>query len=387
MAERRPRQADVSLGPSTPLVPPLYQSSVFTLPDLDALDRIMNAEEPGFIYARDGHPNAKLLGDQLGAAEKAAWGVVCGSGMAAVSAGLLSLVEKGDRVVASNRLYGRTAQLLGQELTRFGVQTTFVDTAERDEVLAALQAPAKVLLVETMSNPLLRLADIEALAGVAQECNCWLVVDNTFATPALVRPVELGADVVVESLTKMIGGHSDVTLGVICGSDADLLPQVSQAVSIWGLASNPFDCWLAARGLSTLALRVRAASANAAALADWLPSQPGVTRVVYPGRSDHPDHELARRLLRDGFGTMLCFELAGGREAVNRFLRRASGIPFSPSLGHTATTVSHPGTTSHRYTSAAEKRRQGIGDGLIRLSVGVEDLEQIRQEIRRGLAG
>jgi cystathionine beta-lyase/cystathionine gamma-synthase len=372
------------LGSSTPLVPPLYQSSVYTLPDLDALDRIMNAEEPGFIYARDGHPNARQLADQLAVLEGASWAAVCSSGMAAITAGLLAVVQQGDRIVASNRLYGRTTQLLNQELPRYGVQSTFVDSGNLDEVRAALDKAVKVLFVETMSNPLLRLVDLEALAGLAGERNCLLMVDNTFATPVLARPLEFGADVVVESLTKMIGGHSDVTLGVIAGA-GDLLPQVSQVMSIWGLASNPFDCWLAARGLATLPLRMRTASANAAALADWLVEQPGVERVVYPGRPDHPDHDLAGRLLTGGFGNMLCFELAGGRDAVNRFLRLAKGIPFSPSLGNTTTTCSHPGATSHRYVSPAEKRRQGISDGLIRLSVGVEDLEQIRGELAKGL--
>src|SRR5262249_18421273 len=154
---------------------------------------------------------------------------------------------------------------------------------------------------------------------------------------------------------KMIGGHSDVTLGAVVGR-IDLLQQITATVSIWGLASNPFDCWLAQRGLATLSLRMQAASANAAALASWLAEQPGVTRVVYPGRPDHPDHDLAQRLLPDGLGNMLCFELKGGRDAVNRFLHQAPGIPFSPSLGHTTTTLSHPGATSHRYVSPAEKK-------------------------------
>ncbi len=373
------------LGESTPLVPPLYQSSVYTLPDLNALDRIMEGAEPGFIYARDSHPNARHLAAQLAQLEGAAWGLVCGSGMAAVSAALLGLVQQGDRIVASNRLYGRTTQLLSQELSRFGVKTTFVDACDVGEVKRALQEPARVLFVETMSNPLLRLVDVEAVARLARKAGALLIVDNTFATPVLVRPLELGADLVMESLTKMIAGHSDVTLGAVCGRSSDLLPQLSQVSSIWGLASNPFDCWLAERGLGTLALRMKTASDNAAALADWLPGRAGVTQVVYPGRPEHPDHELARRLLPEGFGNMLCFELKGGREAVNRFLRRARDIPFSPSLGHTTTTCSHPGTTSHRYVSPAEKKRQGIGDGLIRLSVGIEELQQIQEEIAEGL--
>ena len=236
-----------------------------------------------------------------------------------------------------------------------------------------------------MSNPLLQLVDLERLAELAHEHGCLFVVDNTFATPVLTRPLELGADLVMESLTKMIGGHSDVTLGAVCGR-GDQCAEISKTASIWGLASNPFDCWLAERGLETLPLRMRAASANAAALADWLADRPGVTRVIYPGRPDHPDHATAGRVLHGGYGNMLCFELDGGRDAVNRFMRQAPGIPFSPSLGHTATTCSHPATTSHRFVAAEEKARQGITDGLVRLSVGCEDLGRIQEEMGEGLA-
>ena len=382
MAESK--SSPVSLGPSTPLTSPLYPSAVYTLPDLDALDRILDAQESGFIYARDAHPNARRLATQLAEFEGAAWALVTSSGMAAISALVLATVEQGQHVLASHRLYGRTTQLFQQELPRLGVQSSFVDISDLDKVRHALQTPTRLLFVETLSNPLLRVADLEALASLAHEANCLFVVDNTFATPVLVRPLELGADLVMESLTKMIGGHSDVTLGLVCGNN-DMLPEVSQVSSIWGFASNPFDCWLAERGLNTLALRMKTASANAAALADWLAQQPGVARVVYPGRADHPDHELAGRLLHGGFGNMLCFDLAGGREAVNGFMRQAPGIPFSPSLGHTTTTCSHPATTSHRYVSPAEKERQGITEGLVRLSVGVEDLSLIQSEMAKGL--
>jgi cystathionine beta-lyase/cystathionine gamma-synthase len=372
------------LGESTPLVPPLYQSSVYTLPDLDALDRIMNDEAPGFIYARDAHPNARHLASELAALEGGTWAMVCGSGMAAISAILLPNLEKGDRVLASNRLYGRTTQLLSQELPRFGITTDFVNASDLDAVRHALDSPAKVLFVETLSNPLLRLVDISGLAKLVGAAGCLLVVDNTFASPVLVRPLELGANVVMESLTKMIGGHSDVTLGVLSGR-GDLVTPVASAVSIWGLSAGPFDCWLAQRGMTTLPLRMKAASQNAGELAEWLADQKGVTKVIYPGRQDHPDHDLACRLFGDCFGNMLCFELQGGRAAANRFLQRAPGIPFSPSLGHTATTLSHPATTSHRYVSPAERKRQGISDGLIRLSVGVEDVEEIKKEMAKGL--
>jgi cystathionine beta-lyase/cystathionine gamma-synthase len=373
-----------SLGPSTPLTPPLYSSSVYALPDLDSLDRILDAKDAGFIYARDSHPNARRLAARLAEIEGARWALMTSSGMAAISALVLANVEHGHRMVASHRLYGRTSQLFRQEFPRLGVQTAFVDISDLNKVKAALQTPSRLLFVETMSNPLLSVADLPALVQLAHDAKCLLVVDNTFATPVLLRPLDLGADFVMESVTKVIGGHSDVTLGLVC-SNNDVQAELSQVSSIWGFSSSPFDCWLAERGLDTLPLRMKSASANAAALADWLSQQPAVTRVIYPGRADHPDHDLAGRLFHGVFGNMLCFDLAGGREAVNRFMRQAPGIPFSPSLGHTTTTCSHPSTTSHRYVSPAEKESQGITDGLVRLSVGVEDLSLIQSEMAKGL--
>jgi cystathionine gamma-synthase len=392
---------DPELGASRPLVPPLYPAAVYTLPDLDALDGIMDGDNPGFIYARDAHPNSTDLAGRLALLEApnepTRWGIVTASGMGAITATLLAMLQAGDRIVASDKLYGRTAQLFQQELSRFNIRIDWVDATDPYAVNKALQTPARVLFVETMSNPLLRLVDVERLAGIAYDRGCKFVVDNTFATPILVRPLELGATVVVESLTKLIGGHSDVTLGAAIGTDPELLPGITQTASIWGLSANPFDCWLTLRGLATLDLRVRASTATAGTLADWLARRSGVSRVVYPGRKDHPDFALARTLLPYGAGNMLCFELAGGRDAVNRFLRQTApqpatqttpptpGIPFSPSLGHTGTTCSYPAGTSHRYVSPAERKRQGITDGLIRLSVGVEPLEVVQAELARGL--
>lgn len=372
------------LGQTVPLVPPLYQSSVYTLPDLDALDAVY-AGEPGFIYARDGHPNARMLGEQIACLESASWAVVGGSGMSVIAATLLALVSRGDRILASRCLYGRTNQLLTQELPRFGVETELVDCTDLAAVAGALEIPAKLMVVETMSNPLLRVCDVDELASLCRRRGCLTVVDNTFATPMLCRPLERGADLVVESVTKLLGGHGDVTLGAVCGRTLPVEP-FAQAISIWGLMGSPFECWLASRGLATLALRVERGSSNAAALAEWLPAQPGVGRVIYPGRTDHPDHATAQRQFTGGFGTMLCFELAGGRDAVNRFLRAAPDVPFSPSLGDVRTTCSYPAATSHRYLPPAERERQGIGPGLLRLSVGIEPLEQIQRAICRGLS-
>src|SRR5258708_4057229 len=226
---------------SVPLVPPLYQSSVYTIPDLDALDRLYSGEAAGFVYARDNHPNAQQLADYLTRLEGGKWSLVCGSGMAAISACLLPLLRQGDRIVASNRLYGRTTQLFRQELPRFGVQTTFVDCNDLAAVRVALQTPARVLFVETISNPLCRTLDLPALAELGHAAGCRFIVDNTFATPELCTPLAMGADRVVESLTKMMGGHADVTLGSLTGIDMDLQPSAAMVSSVWGLASNPFD--------------------------------------------------------------------------------------------------------------------------------------------------
>ncbi|CAN5323947.1 aminotransferase class I/II-fold pyridoxal phosphate-dependent enzyme [soil metagenome] len=372
------------LGASRPLCPPIYQSSVYSIPDLDALDQISNAEQPGFIYARDSHPNARHLADKLSALEGGRWGIVCGSGMAAITAAFVGTVQKGDRVLASSNLYGRTTQLLTNELSRFGVETTFVDTRDLQAVKSALQTPAKLMWLETISNPLLAVPDLPALVEIAHAHNCLVAVDNTFATPTLFKPLTIGVDLVMESLTKMIGGHSDITLGFL-GGTVDLFTQLSSTASIWGLSANPFDCWLALRGLATLDLRMHAATSNAAALADWLSAKTGVEKVIYPGRQDHPDHATAQRLLTAGCGNMIAVELRGGRDGVNRFMRQAPGIPFSPSLGDTTTTLSYPGSTSHRFVSPAEKKRQGISDGLIRLSVGIEPIAEIQAEFQRGL--
>lgn len=373
------------MGEVEPLVVPLYQSAVYSIPSLDACDRIYEGS-PGFIYARDSHPNAKRLAQLCAEAENAQWGVVTGSGMAAISAMVLPFIKPGDRILASNRLYGRTNQLFNQELPRFGVGCQFVDCNELAQVEKELRAGGKIVFVETISNPLLRVPNLKKLAKLCQDHQALLMVDNTFATPVLCKPLDMGADLVMESLTKVMSGHSDVTLGLIVGNNPDMLAKITPTVTIWGFASNPFDCWLAERGLETMTLRMTAACQNAARLADWLVQQPNVLRVLYPGRADHADHAIASEVLSGGFGNMLCFEVKEGRDGVNRFLRQAPGVPFSPSLGHTSTTLSHPYSTSHRFASDEDRRKQTITEGLVRLSVGCEDYVRLEAEMAKGLA-
>jgi cystathionine gamma-synthase len=236
-----------------------------------------------------------------------------------------------------------------------------------------------------VSNPLLRIPDIAALGALARSRNVLLVVDNTFPTPLACRPLSLGAGIVFHSITKMLAGHSDVTLGAICASRALTAP-IREAIVTWGLNGSPFDSWLAERGMNTLELRVARANANAAALADFLAAQPAVRCVFYPGREDHPDHAVARRLLGEQFGNMVTFEIAGGRETVNRFMQALRSIPFAPTLGDVSTIISHPAVTSHRGLTAAAREALGIREGTIRVSLGVEAFSLLEEEFRAALS-
>jgi cystathionine beta-lyase/cystathionine gamma-synthase len=287
--------------------------------------------------------------------------------------------------VVSNRLYGRSLLLFGAECPRLGIPCSVVDTEDLQAVRAALTDRTRLIVVETLANPLLQVADIAALAELAHHHGAQLLVDNTFASPALCRPLELGADWVMESVSKMMNGHSDIMLGLLAGSAArwQRVPLVTAA---WGLASSPFDCWLALRGLSTLAVRMERACANALRVAEYLTTRAEVVRVDYPGLPSHPHHQLAQRQLRGGFGSIVAFHLLGGTSSAERFIRAARRIPFCPSLGEVSTTLSHPESTSHRGLTAAQRADLGIGGGTIRLSVGIESTDYILGALAEGLA-
>ncbi len=373
--------SDHNLGLSQPVASPIYPSTVYSLPDLDALERINDGLDAGYSYARDNHPNAAELASHVAAMHDAKWGVIAASGMGAISATLLSLLKSGDHVVASDQLYGGTMQLLRQQLPRFGITTTWVDFNDLPAVEGALRKPTQILFAEKISNPLVRVCDLKRLADMARAHDAMLIVDNTFATPVLCKLLTLGADVVIESMTKLMGGHSDVTLGGAFGNDPIVGENVTVAVSRWGMNGSPFDCWLATRSLATLELRARASNHNAAELARWLEKHPKGMRIHYPGLPSHPDYEHATNRFGHEPGNMLSIELQGGRDAVNAFMRRGTGIPFAPSLGGTVTTCSYPAGTSHKFVDKAEKDRLGITEGLIRLSVGIEPLEEIVKNV------
>jgi cystathionine gamma-synthase len=369
---------------TSPLVPPIVPSAVFVARDADHMNDVYEGRQQGFTYAREASPNAELLAAKIAALEGAEAGLITSSGMSAIGAIFLGLLKAGDHIVAGNQLYGRTSRLIAEDLARFGFSADLVDATNVAAVERAMGQATKVVVVEVVSNPLLRVVDIAALARVAAAHGALLIVDNTFPTPLALQPLKLGAHLVFHSITKMLAGHSDVTLGAVCGA-RDLLTPIRDAVVTWGLTGSAFDCWLAERGMNTLELRVTRANATAAALADCLAAHPAVQRVFYPGRADHPDHATAVRLFGQVFGNMVTFELNGGRDAVNRFMRALESIPFAPTLGDVATIISHPAVTSHRGLTAEARAALGIHEGTIRVSVGVEEFSVLADEFRGAL--
>ena len=367
-----------------PLTAPIYQNSVFEIESLEQVDDIYEGRQDGFIYSRDANPNVSILERVVADLEDADDAVAFSSGMAAVGVALLALVESGDTVLAADALYGGTNLLLRQHLTRLGVNVEFVDATDLDAVERSLTTAPKLMLIESITNPLLSLPDIEATAELAHRRGTVLVVDNTLATPALLRPLELGADVVIHSATKSLGGHSDVTGGV-AAARADIAMQIRQSNRVWGSAPDPFATWLIARGIRTLPLRVERACQNAMRAAAFLSDHPKVSEVYYPGLPGHPQHELAKAIMPGGFGGMVSYDLQGGGEAASKFVRALDMIKFAPSLGETRTTISHPAKTSHRSLSEDERTQSGISDGLIRMSCGLESSEDIIADLEQAL--
>ena len=362
--------------------PAIWQTTAFDVQSLDQLDAIAAGREKGYLYTRDGNPNHDAFAADVAALEGAEAGVVCASGMGAFTACLLALVGQGDHIVASRVLYGRTVQLLNHLQAAFGVRVTFADAARPEEFARAVTGATRLAIVESISNPLMEVADLPVLAAAMGAVP--LVVDNTFATPCLLKPLEHGARLVFHSASKYLNGHGDVMLGVAVGESATIR-RVKGMASLFGLNSNPFECWLASRGLRTLPLRMRQVSQTALDVARALQRHPAVQRVYYPGLDDHSSREIAGRLLPRGAGGMLAFELAGGRPAVNALFQALGEIPFSPTLADARTTVSYPAGTSHKFMTASERQACGIGDGLVRLSVGLEATADLQQELSRGL--
>lgn len=369
---------------SRPLASPLCPSTVYYCESPQHAEQLLTGQIDGYVYSRYAHPNQQQLAEKCAELHGAERATITGSGMAALSLAMVALLEQGDHIVISRELYGRSIQLFTTEAHRLGIESTQVDANDLGQVEAALTDKTKLLIVETISNPMLRVANIKALAAAAHARGVRLLVDNTFASPIVCRPLEHGADYVMESITKIMNGHSDVMLGMLAGPNTDW-DRVATACSTWGFFASPWDCWLATRGLGTLALRLERAVSNAAAVADMLSDHAAVEAVRYPGLTAHPDAQLAGEQLHGG-GNMVTFTLPGGIEAVQKFMAAAAEIPFCPSLGELCTTLSHPASTSHVALAAADREPLGIFDGTIRLSIGVESAEQILSVLEAGLA-
>ena len=368
-----------------PLMAPIYQGSVFEVESLEQMDDIYAGVEDGFIYTRDGNPNVQTLENVVAELENADDAVAFASGMGAIGNTLLSMVEEGDTVLAGDVLYGGTNLLLRGHLSKLGVGVEFVDVTDLGLVEKALESGPKVMLVESITNPLLRVTDIEEIAKLASTEGTRVVVDNTLATPLLMRPLDLGADVTIHSATKLLAGHSDVMGGVAAGR-FETMAAARESNRVWGSTLDPFAAWLVVRGIRTLPLRVARVCDNAMRVADYLSKHPAVLAVHYPGLPSHPEHELAKSTLTGGFGSMVSFEVRGGEEGASRFVRSLEMIRFAASLGETCTTVSHPAKTSHRALTEGEREEAGIFGGLIRMSCGIESGEDIEADLEQALA-
>jgi cystathionine gamma-synthase len=370
---------------SRAVVTPLQPSVVYASPDPDTLDRQYSGAVPGYTYAREGHPNADVLARKIDMLEGAEGGLILGSGMAAVTAVLMGLLKAGDHVLGGDQLYGRTLRLMSQDLNRFGIETSLADSTDGAAFAAAIRPNTRMILLEVVSNPTLRVADIPGIVAAAQARGVLVAIDNTFTTPRGFRPFDHGADIIIHSVTKILSGHSDATLGYVATRDPVQRRAIYDFAVTTGMTPSPFDCWLAERGLYTYELRYDRAEANAAALADHVATLPGVRRVIYPTRNDHPDHNRALGLLGARGGHMMSFEIEGGRAAANRLTRGAPDLAFAPTLGDVGTTLSHPASSSHRAVPEAQRAAIGISEGFFRVSVGVEDIELLKSEFTKAI--
>ena len=370
-----------------PVAPPIVQTSVYAYPDIAAVDAVHDGDAPGYIYGRYGVPNHVALEVALCELEGAEAGLATTSGTSAIASTLFALLESGDRVVAANNIYGGTRGLLNNELRRFGVAVDYVHPADRDALAAALakQPAAKLVWADSLANPTLLASDIPLLAELTHAAGALLVVDNTFATPLHCQPLALGADLVLHSATKFIGGHNDTSAGAVLGAPA--LVQAIRGVAIrLGAVGAPFEAWLALRGLRTLDVRLQRSSANALALAEALAGHPRVVRVHYPGLPSDPGHAVALRTLRNGFGSMVSVDV-GDAVSARRAIDGLRLIAFAETLGGVMTTVVHPRSASYRTLTLEQLAAIGVSEGLVRFSIGIEAAEDLIADVTQALDG
>jgi O-succinylhomoserine sulfhydrylase len=340
-------------------------------------------EEPGNIYARFTNPTVTMLETRLAALEGAERCVAFSSGMAAILATVMGLMKAGEHIVASRSIFGSTVQLFSNILGRFGIETTYVSPTDPDDWKRALKPNTRLFFVESPSNPLTEVSDIAALAGIARQAGAWLAVDNCFCSPALQQPLALGADIVIHSATKYLDGQGRVLGGAVLGGQK-LMEGVYTFLRTAGPTLSAFNAWVILKGIETLSVRMEAHSRNALELAHWLESHPNVERVLYPGLPSHPQHELAMRQQKTG-GGIVAFDVKGGQEAAWRVVDSCKLLSITANLGDTKSTITHPATTTHSRMTPEQRVFAGIGDGLVRVAVGLESLRDIRNDLARGL--
>lgn len=358
-------------------VVPIYQTSTFTQEEI--------GKHKGYEYSRTGNPTRAALEKCLASLENAEYGLAFASGLAATSA-VLSILRPGDHVIAAADIYGGTYRLFEKVYRPLQIEFTYIDGRNTDEFERANRPETKLIWIESPTNPLLQLVDIAAVASIAKAHGVILAVDNTFATPYLQQPLELGARVVVHSTTKYIGGHSDVVGGAVVTSDESIYEAVKFYQNAAGGIPGPFDCWLALRGVKTLAVRMRQHCENALAVAQWLEKHPFVESVSYPGLASYPQHELAKKQMSSGYGGMVSFQIKGGREEANKFVKSLKFFSFAESLGGVESLACYPPSMTHGSVPKEEREKRGITDGTIRLSIGIEDVEDLIEDLNQALA-
>ena len=364
---------------------PIFLTQGFVYDSAEAAaERFEAAGEDEFIYARYGNPTVRMFEERIAALEGAEDAFATASGMAAVNASLTSMLKAGDHVVSSRALFGSCLYILEEVLTRYGVEVSFVDGTDLDQWKAAIRPDTKAVFLETISNPTLEVIDLKAVSELAHAAGAVVIVDNVFATPVFSRAIELGADVVVYSATKHIDGQGRVLGGVVLGSKEYIRKTLEPYLKHTGGAMSPFTAWLLLKGLETLDLRVRAQTASALALAETFEGHGKLANVIFPHLASHPNYDIAKAQMEAG-GTVLSLDLAGGREAAFRFLNALEIVTISNNLGDAKSIITHPATTTHQRLSQEQRDALGIGDGLVRLSVGIEDTEDLIADIAQAL--
>ncbi len=370
------------LSVSHPEALPIHMATAHNVEDLDDLQK--RYDEKGFCYNRNRNPNRTALIELMNYVEGGEDSLGCSSGMAAISSALIANSKAGDHILSDKTLYGETFEIFRDILGKYGVETTFVDFTNIDAVKANIKPNTTILYTETVSNPLISVPDIQAIAAIAHANAAILIVDNTFMTGALVKPLQLGADLVVNSLTKFANGHSDAVCGAVTGK-AELIKQIYHMQILVGTQADPFTAWLTMRGMRTLDLRIKKQSENAAALAAALDQSPYVLKVYHPSLKDHPQHELAAKQFGQYFGGMLSIELPEDREKMNKFMRGLKLCHYAMTLGGYRTSMAYPAMSSHSDMTKEERLAIGISDGLLRISVGIENTRDLVNDFANAL--